>query len=66
MQNRWEKPQFREVCANGECTAYSGTSGEGELLNQRSPSDEQDLAVIATAGRLPGDEAAVSDGPPND
>jgi hypothetical protein len=28
MKPPWERPEFREVSVNGECTAYSGASRE--------------------------------------
>ncbi len=66
MKSQWEKPAFREVSVNGECTAYSGTNGEGARVNQDASLVERDLAVLAPAGRLPVSNAVVPGGAPND
>jgi hypothetical protein len=47
MQNLWEKPEFREVSVNGECTAYSGSNREEELVSHCAGSARQCLAVLA-------------------
>jgi hypothetical protein len=66
MHNVWKRPEFWAVSVNGECTAYSGTSDEGELVSQHATSAERRLAMVAPADRLSIDEVTVSDGLAND
>ena len=41
MKPAWERPEFREVRVNGECTAYSGAGGGPDAA--RPPSAERPL-----------------------
>jgi len=59
MKPPWERPEFREVSVNGECTAYSGAGGEGP----REPSAERRLTFAPLPPRT-ADGTTAGGGPP--
>ncbi len=48
---QWDKPEFRDVCVNGECTAYAGSLGEaGPPPHPRDRADRTGTGGVPVAG----------------